>query len=421
MNSLNRRHVLQHLAAATASIGMPALAQSERRIVLGQSAAFSGPAAQLGIQMNRGAKLYFDSVNAAGGVNGAQIELRTMDDMYEPDKCKANTDALINKEEVFALFGYVGTPTSLAALPLVNQHKVPFFGPFTGAEALRDPFSRYVFHVRASYYDETALIVKQLTSLNLKKIAIFRQNDSYGQAGYDGVVRALKALNLEPVGVGLVERNTVEVANAVQAIVPKQPDAVVQISAYKSCAAFIREARKAGYGGTFYNVSFVGTQALADELGRQAMGVVVSQVMPFPFSLTTPLSREYLVRGAEGGWRQQAQLLEHGRLCRGQAVHAKGCKRAGKRAEPRRADQRAGVGAEPRPRRLRGRLWRQEPRGVALRRPVDAHRRRPRARLSTRRLTLAARTAPRGVDDRGQTLPHPVRASAKQFTPQRIK
>jgi branched-chain amino acid transport system substrate-binding protein len=301
MNSLNRRHVLQHLAAATASIGMPTVAQSERRIVLGQSAAFSGPAAQLGIQMNRGAKLYFDSVNAAGGVNGAQIELRTMDDMYEPDKCKANTDALINKEEVFALFGYVGTPTSLAALPLVNQHKVPFFGPFTGAEALRDPFSRYVFHVRASYYDETALIVKQLTSLNLKKIAIFRQNDSYGQAGYDGVVRALKALNLEPVGVGLVERNTVEVANAVQAIVPKQPDAVVQISAYKSCAAFIREARKAGYGGTFYNVSFVGTQALADELGRQAMGVVVSQVMPFPFSLTTPLSREYLAAVQKAG------------------------------------------------------------------------------------------------------------------------
>jgi branched-chain amino acid transport system substrate-binding protein len=301
MNALNRRHVLQHLAAATASIGLPAVAQSERRIVLGQSAAFSGPAAQLGIQMNRGAKLYFDSVNAAGGVNGAQIELRTMDDMYEPDKCKANTDALINKEDVFALFGYVGTPTSLAALPLVNQYKVPFFGPFTGAEALRDPFSRYVFHVRASYYDETALIVKQLTSLNLKKIAVFRQNDSYGQAGYDGVVRALKALNLEPVAVGLVERNTVAVESAVQAIVPKQPDAVVQISAYKSCAAFIREARKAGYGGTFYNVSFVGTQALADELGRQAMGVVVRQVMPFPFSLTTPLSREYLAAVQKAG------------------------------------------------------------------------------------------------------------------------
>jgi ABC-type branched-subunit amino acid transport system substrate-binding protein len=298
---MKRRTLLTQLAAAAGTIALPALAQSDRRIVLGQSAAVSGPAAQLGIQMNRGAKLYFDSVNAAGGVHGAQIELRSMDDMYEPDKCKANTDALINKEDVFALFGYVGTPTSLAALPLVNQHKVPFFGPFTGAEALRDPFSRYVFHVRASYYDETALIVKQLTQLNLKKIAIFRQNDSYGQAGYDGVVRALKALNLEPVAVGLVERNTVEVAAAVNAIVPSQPDAVVQISAYKSCAAFIREARKAGYGGTFYNVSFVGTQALADELGRSAMGVVVSQVMPFPFSLTTPISREYLAAVQKAG------------------------------------------------------------------------------------------------------------------------
>jgi ABC-type branched-subunit amino acid transport system substrate-binding protein len=300
MKTINRRHAIRGLAAAAATVALPALAQADRRIVLGQSAAFSGAAAQLGIQMNRGARLYFDAINAGGGVNGAQIELRTLDDQYEPEKCRANTEALI-KDDVFALFGYVGTPTSLAALPLVNQSKIPFFGPFTGAEALRDPFSRNVFHVRASYYDETALIVKQLTSLGLKKIAVFRQNDSYGQAGYDGVVRALKAQNLAPVAVGLVERNTVEVAAAVAAIVPTQPDAVVQISAYKSCAAFIREARKAGYGGTLYNVSFVGTQALADELGRQANGVVVSQVMPFPFSLTTPLSREYLAAVQRAG------------------------------------------------------------------------------------------------------------------------
>ena len=213
---MKRRTVLTRLAAASAAVALPALAQFDRRIVLGQSAAFSGPAGQLGTQLNRGAKLYFDAVNAAGGIHGAQIELRTMDDMYEPDKCKANTEALI-KDDVFALFGYVGTPTSLAALPLVNQHKMPFFGPFTGAEALRDPFSRYVFHVRASYFDETAAIVKQLTTMGLKKIAVFRQNDSYGQAGLDGVVRALKAHNLEPVAIGLVERNTVNVSAAVQA------------------------------------------------------------------------------------------------------------------------------------------------------------------------------------------------------------
>jgi ABC-type branched-subunit amino acid transport system substrate-binding protein len=290
---MKRRTALNRIAAASAVVALPALAQADRRIVLGQSAAFSGAAGQLGIEMNRGAKLCFDAMNAAGGVSGAQIEIKTLDDQYEPDKCKANTEALI-KDDVFALFGYVGTPTSLAALPLINQAKMLFFGPFTGAEALRDPFSRYVFHVRASYFDETAAIVKQLTTLGQKKIAVFRQSDSYGQAGLDGVVRALKPLNLQPAAVGLVDRNTVNVAQAVQAIVPKQPDAVVQISAYKSCAAFIREARKAGYGGTFYNVSFVGTQALADELGSEARGVAISQVMPFPYTPKSPIVREYL-------------------------------------------------------------------------------------------------------------------------------
>ena len=289
---MNRRDAIRQFAATTAALAFPALAQSGR-IVLGQSAAFSGPAAQLGIQMNKGARIYFDALNARGGINGASIELRTLDDGYEPERCKANTEQFI-KDDVFALFGYVGTPTCLAALPLVNAAKIPFFGPFTGAEALRDPFNKSIFHLRASYYDETALIVKQLTSLGLTRIAVFHQNDAYGKAGLEGVKRALKPLNLEPVALGTVERNTVNVAQAAQDILAKRPDAVVQISAYRSCAAFIREARKSGYGGTFYNVSFVGTQALADELGRESLGIMVSQVMPFPFSTTTPISREYL-------------------------------------------------------------------------------------------------------------------------------
>jgi ABC-type branched-subunit amino acid transport system substrate-binding protein len=289
---MKRRDAIKWLAGSSAALALPALAQNNR-IVLGQSAAFSGPAAQLGIQMNMGAKVYFNALNAAGGVNGSTIELRTLDDGYEPDRCKANTEKFI-RDDVFGLFGYVGTPTCLAALPLVVDAKVPFFGPFTGAEALRDPFHRTVFHLRASYYDETALIVKQLTSLGLKKIAVFYQNDAYGKAGLEGVTRALKSQDLAPVALGTVERNTVNVAQAVKDITAKMPDAVVQISAYKSCAAFIREARKAGYGGTFFNVSFVGTQALADELGKEGRGIMVSQVMPFPFSTTTGIAREYL-------------------------------------------------------------------------------------------------------------------------------
>jgi branched-chain amino acid transport system substrate-binding protein len=290
---MKRREAIRRLTASGAALALPAWSQSNGRILLGQSAAFSGPAAQLGIQMNKGAKTYFDQLNASGGVNGQQIELRNLDDGYEPERCKANTEQFI-KDDVFALFGYVGTPTCLAALPLVNDAKIPFFGPFTGAEALRDPFSKWVFHLRASYYDETALIVRQLTSLGLTKIAVMYQNDAYGKAGLEGVKRALKPLGLEPVALGTVERNTVDVAQAVAQIVPKAPHAVVQITAYKSSAAFIREARKVGYGGTFYNVSFVGTQALADELGRDGLGIMISQVMPFPFSTTTQISREYL-------------------------------------------------------------------------------------------------------------------------------
>ncbi|MFD2450506.1 ABC transporter substrate-binding protein [Ideonella paludis] len=288
-----RRAALQRLAALGAAASLPSFAQRDGRLILGQSAAFSGPAAQLGLQMNRGARLCFDQVNASGGVNGATIELRTLDDGYDPARCKANTDKFIN-DNVFALFGYVGTPTALAALPLINDARIPFFGPFTGAMGLREPFSRNVFHLRASYDDETGLIVKQLTALGLNKIAVFRQNDSYGQAGLDGVTKALKAQRLEPVAIGTVERNSTDVAAAVKTIVAARPDAVVQISAYKSCAAFIREARKAGYGGTFFNVSFVGTQALADELGREARGVLVSQVMPYPYTQSMQITREYL-------------------------------------------------------------------------------------------------------------------------------
>ena len=324
---MNRRDAIRHLAAASAVVALPAFAQNNR-IVLGQSAAFTGPAAQLGLQMNAGARIYFNALNTQGGVNGNTIDLRTADDGYEPDRCKANTEKFI-KDDVFALFGYVGTPTSLAALPLIVDAKTPFFGPFTGAEALRDPFHKSVFHLRASYYDETALIVKQLTSLGLKKIAVFYQNDAYGKAGLEGVNRALKALNLAPIALGTVERNTVDVAQAVKDITSKMPDAVVQIGAYKSCAAFIRAARKSGYGGTFFNVSFVGTQALADELGKEGNGIMISQVMPFPFSTTTAISREYLdaVRKAGGDATPNYSSME-GYLAA--KVFTEGLRRAGR-------------------------------------------------------------------------------------------
>lgn len=296
---MQRRRVLSSLgaclgASTLAGVAGSAWAQaSSGAIVLGQSAPLTGPSAQLGLQFNLGAQLYFDQVNAAGGVNGRRIELKRLDDGYEPERCVANTKQFI-AEGVFALFGYIGTATSLAALPLATEAKFPLFAPFTGAQALREPFNRYAIHVRASYFDETAAIVKQVTSIGIKRVAVFYQNDAYGKAGLEGVQRALKVLNLEPAAVGTVERNSNEVAHTLKDILAVKPEAIVQVGAYKACATFIRLARQQGYGGTFYNLSFVGTQALLDELGAVAKGVAVSQVMPFPYSPATPLSGEYL-------------------------------------------------------------------------------------------------------------------------------
>jgi len=262
-------------------------------VILGQSVALTGPAAALGNDMRMGAKIYFDYVNAKGGVFGRKIELRTLDDGYEPARTVPNTKKLIEEEKVFALFGYVGTPTSAAALPVFTRARVPFFGPFTGAELLRDPFNPYIFNVRASYYDETEKIVEQLVSTGAKNIAVFYQNDAYGQAGLKGVERAMTRRNLKITATGTVQRNTIDVAAATKTIRAAQPDAVVMISAYKSCGEFIRQMKKAGSAAQFYNVSFVGSQALADNLEKDGVGVAISQVMPFPWGASVPVVKEY--------------------------------------------------------------------------------------------------------------------------------
>lgn len=301
---LNRRHFSIATGAAALAGFQFARAQGDIPIVLGQSAAFTGPAAQLGIQFYEGAKLYLDQYNAQASRN---VQIKFLDDGYEPDRCAENTKKLID-DDVFALFGYIGTPTSLAALPLAVDAKVPFIAPFTGAMALREPFRKNVFHLRASYNDETALIVRQLTNLGLKKIAVFYQNDAYGKAGLDGVTLALSQLDLKPAALATVERNSVNVAAAVKTITAARPDAVVQISAYKSCAAFIREARKSGYGGTFFNVSFVGTQALADELGKDGAGVVVTQVVPSPYNTANGITREFAEAVRKSNSKAQANF-----------------------------------------------------------------------------------------------------------------
>jgi len=272
------------------------------KVVLGQAAVFSGPAAQLGIQMRNGIKAYLDHVNAQGGIHGRKIELVTEDDRYETKVAPEASRKLIEEHRVFALLGYVGTPTGVAHLPVVNQAKVPLVGMFTGAEVLRVPFSRYIFHVRASYYDETEKIVEQIVSIGGKNIAVFYQDDAYGLAGLTGTEIAMKKRSMQISTKATVERNTIKVENAVKTIHAMKPDAVVMISAYTSIAEFVRQMKRAGSGATFYNVSFVGSKALADALGKEGVGVAISQVVPFPWGTGVPVVKEYQQLAKKAGF-----------------------------------------------------------------------------------------------------------------------
>jgi branched-chain amino acid transport system substrate-binding protein len=285
--------VLAGVVAATAALCAAAeTGVTANSILIGQSAAFSGAASELGTEMRAGAMAYFQAVNAAGGVNGRKIELRSLDDGYESDRAAANTKKLID-DGVFLLFGYVGTPTSNASKPIFTAARVPFVGPFTGAESLRNPLNRYIFNIRASYYDETDKLVAQLVGQTLDRIAVFYQNDDYGKAGLAGVERAMQKRNLKIIATGTVERNTTDVAAAVASIGKADPQGVIMISAYKSCAAFIKAMRAKDYNPQFLNVSFVGSKALAHESGPAGRGVGVSQVVPFPWNLSARVVKDY--------------------------------------------------------------------------------------------------------------------------------
>ena len=279
---------------ALLSSGVNAQGVTGDTILIGQSAPLTGPAELLGKEMKAGAEAYFNFVNQNGGVNGRKIKLISLYDGYEPDRAKANTKKLIDEHRVLALFGYVGTPTSNAALPLFTEAKVPFIGAFTGAESLRAPLNRYIFNVRASYFDETEQIVDSLVNQGLKKIAVFYQNDAYGKAGLAGVERAMKKRGLPIIATATVERNTTDVAAAVQQLSKVDPAAVIMISAYKSCGAFITAMKRANAYPRFWNVSFVGSKALVNELGDEsARGAEISQVVPFPWSTAIPIVTEY--------------------------------------------------------------------------------------------------------------------------------
>jgi ABC-type branched-subunit amino acid transport system substrate-binding protein len=285
----------------------------EDPIVLGMSTALTGPAAMLGVNMRAGVLAALEEVNQSGGIHGRRMKLVSLDDGYEPSRTAPNMRRLIEEEHVLAVIGNVGTPTAVAAIPIANSSKTPFFGAFTGAGILRKtPPDRYVINYRASYAEETTAMVDALISyggLTPQEIGFFTQRDAYGDAGFVGGVAALRRHGLRDENKVIhtrYERNTLAVENALANLIMAYPPlrAVIMVGAYAPCGEFIRLAKEYGMEAVFLNVSFVGAEPLAEQLGELGNGVIVTQVVPH-FDSNVPIVGQY--RKALQGWDASAK------------------------------------------------------------------------------------------------------------------
>lgn len=293
---MNRRTLMTAAAALLLAGGVSRAGDgvAPDAIAWAQVAAFDGPAAALGTAMNAGLRAAFEEVNRAGGIHGRKLTLATRDDGYEPDRSIEAVRTLVSEGAVFGLIGAVGTPTAKVIQPIAAKAGMPFVGPFTGAGFLRDAALGNVLNVRASYGAETEAWMRLLVDeRKLERIAILYQDDAFGRAGLEGVEAALGRRGMALAASGTYARNTLAVKAALIEIRKADPQAVVIVGAYKPAAEFIRNARKLKLDATFVNISFVGSDALARELGPDGAGVIVSQVVPFPWDRSLPVVAAY--------------------------------------------------------------------------------------------------------------------------------
>ncbi len=262
-------------------------------ILLGQSTSLTGPLAELGADTTTAEKAYFDYINAQGGVHGRQIKVISIDDAYNPDKTVANVKTLIEKENVFALFNVLGTPNCIAIMPLLEKHNIPHIAPYSGAQAVRKPFNRLVFNVRASYHDEVEAIVEHLGVRGITQVAVVYQNNSFGKDGLDGAKIALDKRKLKIHAETSIESSAVDVDKAAATLAAVKPQAIIMVTSGVPSAKFIKAYNKLSIGMQFFGLSVLGTQTTVTQLGKDGVGVVVAQVTPFPFSVTSGIIREY--------------------------------------------------------------------------------------------------------------------------------
>lgn len=301
LNALRRR-LGRALAVVPMVVGIPTLRAAGRSepgaastILLGQSTSLSGTFARIGTEYRNGALLYFERLNATGGVRGRSIKLLTLDDGYSIERAIANTKHFVEVEGVQALFGYFGTAVTSACLPISADQRVPLFAPYTGADSLRREANRYLFHIRASYGQEASKIVEHLHTLGIDSVAVAYQADPFGRSGLEGISSASQRLGRKRIiAAELAIFPQVDVAGAVVAIAKANPQVVVLITSGKAAVEFIRRYQQTGLATQFYGTSVVSSNELATELGMSSRGIVISQVLPSPWNGSIPISRAYL-------------------------------------------------------------------------------------------------------------------------------
>ena len=289
------------LAALLCSLGTPlAWAQSaaspgvsDTEILLGQSCQLSGPLEGITREVRQGASLCFDHINAQGGVRGRKIRVLALDDAYDPKKAEANTRHFINEAKVLALFQYAGTPPALAGMALAEQTGVPLIAPFTGAEELRKPELRYVFNIKAGYATELHAMLRHLASVGLRSVAAVYLDNPFGLGGLAALQASARELNVQLLATAPLQVNGSNLAQAVAHVGQHHPKAVIVISAGKPSVDFIAAYQATGRPTLFYVLSVISNVQLAQGLGERARGVVVSQVIPPPWSSGLELTREF--------------------------------------------------------------------------------------------------------------------------------
>ncbi|MEO7727666.1 MAG: ABC transporter substrate-binding protein [Burkholderiales bacterium] len=288
---------LRLIAFAPALLGVLAHAEdgvTKDRILIGQAAGFTGPVAGAVKEQTAGALAYFDTVNANGGIHGRKIVLESLDDELDSKKTPEVARQLIEDKKVFALFLFRGTPNTEAAYPVAAKAKIPMIAPSTGAQSMYSPPRKYLFPVRASYHSETAAIVNHLVSLGIKKIAVLHDDGAFGKDVLKGVENALRDKKMAPSSVASYVRGTAKIEAAVKQIATDDPQAVVMAAAVDSGSAFIAQMKAQSRNPMFFVLSNLSANSFVKALGANVNGVVISQVSPYPFAVTTPISSEFL-------------------------------------------------------------------------------------------------------------------------------